>query len=166
MRSAPIQRKPHLFGSVLLLSLLTEAADAQHVIASAGGEFTNAAHGIAFTIGEPVIGTELSATSIITQGFHQPSADISTDVGTVTDPSIEVNVYPVPTGSELNVVLGGSDGLISMEILDAAGRTVIQHGGFSQRTALSVEALSSGCYTLRLSHNGRAFSTTQLIITR
>ncbi len=158
--------KPGLLGSALLVLLLPSTSGAQQVLSSAGREFTNATRGIAFTIGEPVIATDVSGTRILTQGFHQPSSDISTTIGAISEPAAGVTVYPIPASSELNVVVDGLDDLISIEITDAAGRSVIRHGTFKQRTSLSVEALSSGCYALRLSRNGHPFSTTQLIITR
>lgn len=146
--------------------LLSIGSEAQQVVASAGASFTNATRGIAFTIGEPIIATDAASAHIITQGFHQPSADISTVVAALTESAFDVVVFPVPATTELNIRVDGSDDPLTLELLDAAGRVVSTAGVFRNRTTVDVASMANGCYTLRLLRSRTPFSLTQIIIAR
>ena len=61
--------------ALLLLSLLASLS-AQEVISSAGEHEENAFGSISWTIGEPIIATIPGADAQLTQGFHQPPADV------------------------------------------------------------------------------------------
>lgn len=137
---------------------------AQDVLGSAGGNFQNATHHIAFTIGEPVIETHVQAATVITQGFHQPPDDFSTAVATVTDPQVEVLAFPNPARDEVTVQVLGIDGTFSIDLFDAAGRAVRGHSSFSNNAVLDVSSLASGTYHARLTNDGRYLTTVHLSI--
>lgn len=139
---------------------------AQDVLASAGAGFQSATYTVAFTIGEPVIATQVQSAVILTQGFHQPGDDFTTVIAEVMDPQAEVLAFPNPARDQVVVQVQGVAGAGAIELFDAAGRTVREPSSFNNSVTLDVSALASGTYHARITVDGVYLTTLQLCITR
>lgn len=115
-------------------------------IGSAGGELNSATNRIEYNIGEPVVGTVVSGSNTLTQGFEQPWADIEVGISTAS-PEAAINVYPNPTRQDLNIQLPNS-AHHNYSLFDAAGKLVLQGNLNSSLTTLDVSTLKSGNYNL------------------
>lgn len=94
------------------------------VIASDGGFSQNAQGSIAWTIGEPVGDTYISATNITTMGFMQPELEVVTFIksqGNQNGPF----VFPNPVKDELKINFSGLEpGKYSIRLTDALGKLI------------------------------------------
>jgi len=68
----------------------------QEVVSSAGETQTIPGIEISWTIGEPVIETVSSGSSVLTQGFHQTKLTVTT-IDELLFSDLELKVYPNPT---------------------------------------------------------------------
>ncbi len=96
------------------------------VIASAGGFFQNGTFSNSWTFGEmTAVATVTGGSSILTQGFQQPS-DISTAVTPKPVPgNNQIGVYPNPSNGQFQVsFLGASESTITFKIYDVLGQIV------------------------------------------
>lgn len=105
---------------------------------------------ISWTIGEPVINTVSGGGNTLTQGFQQPWADISTVIGENAGSAPDIRVYPNPVRHVLNVDVPGDAGQDQLELLDAAGRTVLQTNTTGDHTELDLTRYGAGNYFLRV----------------
>lgn len=119
------------------------------VISSAGAAHANANAGISYTIGQPVYET-VSGGSTLTQGFQQPWADVSTEMGPSIAATPGINVYPNPTRHIMHVVYPTATQGQRLELRDADGRLVLSDRIQHQDTELDLGAFATGLYTLRL----------------
>jgi hypothetical protein len=81
---------------------------AQQVVASAGDFAKASGFSLAWTLGEPVIGTFTGTSSILTQGFHQTRLG-TTAVNDIPLPGISLTVYPNPLEDVLHLRVEGVD---------------------------------------------------------
>ena len=138
----------------LLLSALpalgTCAAHAQQVVAGAGAYHHSGNTAIAYTIGEPVIATVSAGSNTLTQGFHQPWADISS---VVEEPSRDgdITVYPNPVRHVLHIALGEGVHAEGYILHDASGLLVADGRITGILTGINMERHASGSYHLRVS---------------
>lgn len=126
---------------------------AQTVVSGGGGYHTNPATSIAYTIGEPVIATVSAAGNSLTQGFHQPWADISTLVDDAPTSTMRINVYPNPVTHTLHIALDEATRAHQYVLHDAAGRLVTEGRIDATITELDMEPHASGGYILRVLGN-------------
>ncbi|MBE0654801.1 MAG: hypothetical protein IH594_13445, partial [Bacteroidales bacterium] len=86
-------KKIVLFSVAMLIGL---AISAQQVVSSGGGSKSATGVQISWTLGEPVIETFSSGSTILTQGFHQSKLS-ATPVTDLLFPEMELTVFPNPT---------------------------------------------------------------------
>lgn len=153
----------------LLLVLLPLAAPiagtAQTVVSGGGGHHADAATRITYTIGEPVIATAGANNVVLTQGFHQPWADITTMVEDSPANTIVINVYPNPVSHTLHIACEGDADAQQYFLHDAAGRLVNEGRITSAITDLDMEAYASGGYILRVLGNDTTLKSFKISIT-
>ncbi|MBK7298078.1 MAG: T9SS type A sorting domain-containing protein [Flavobacteriales bacterium] len=131
----------------LLLFLFAPCfAYGQMTIGSAGGELNSSTNRIEYNIGEPVVGTLVSGSNTLTQGFEQPWADIEVGISTAA-PEAAINVYPNPTRQDLNIQLP-SNAHHNYTVYDAAGKLILYGNLNNSLTTLDVANLKSGNYNL------------------
>ncbi|MBX2972323.1 MAG: T9SS type A sorting domain-containing protein [Flavobacteriales bacterium] len=138
---------------ILLLPLLAATPAlgmAQQVVAGGGGHHADATTAISYTIGEPVIATVSAGASTLTQGFHQPWADIGTLVDNVQDDGPAINVYPNPVRHTLHIAIDDAARAQHYFLHDAAGRLVTDGRIGATITELDMEPYASGSYVLRV----------------
>ena len=128
------------------------ASHGQQVICSSGTQLVEATVGsITYTIGEPVFATVSSASNVLTQGFEQPWADISTSVAVAPEEDPGITVFPNPTRHILHVVFTGTRTGDRYDLMDAAGR-LLQSGPLNARdNLLDMTPFAAGQYLLRVS---------------
>lgn len=125
-------------------------ATAQEAVSSGGGHYAGSAVQISTNIGEPVITTVGTTTNVLTQGFEQPWADVSTTVPPVGASDIAISVYPNPVRHDLNIALGREANDESYRVSDAAGRLIVQGRLSSSISTLDMSSYASGNYQLTL----------------
>ena len=129
------------------LLFLAQESTAQTVTATTGGEGKAGGTTLAYTVGEAVVATIQSGSTVLTQGFHQPQF-ITTAVKETFLPGA-VEVFPNPTDALVQVRLKE----ISLENIvvalhDAAGRTVATAKTGSHLWQADLSVVATGCYWL------------------
>ncbi len=132
--------------SVLCITQL----QAQTVVATSGGDASTANNKISWTVGQPVTTTVSGGGATLTQGFQQPWADISTVIGENAGSEADIRVYPNPVHHLLNVEVPGATAKDQLELMDAAGRIVLQANTTGDRTELDLTQYGAGNYFLRI----------------
>lgn len=150
---------------VLLPLAAPIAGTAQTVVSGGGGHHADAATRITYTIGEPVIATAGANNVVLTQGFHQPWADITTLVDDSPANTIVINVYPNPVSHTLHIACEDAADAQQYFLHDAAGRLVNEGRITSSITDLDMEAYASGGYILRVLGNDTTLKSFKISIT-
>ncbi len=144
--------------------IMASGASAQHVLAPAGSSGTGPGLEVAWTIGEPLITTGSSASTIATQGFHQPLTDFSTAIAPVSD-NTDWQLFPNPTRGLLQLTTTSSEAHHAI-VLNALGQHV---GAWSISEPINtwrVDHLASGTYRLRVvDRNNHELHTLPFIVT-
>ena len=146
---------------LLLITLLlaftsnTVSAQLHHQMISSQGSTSKTASGVIATqtIGQTsVIGTYDNLSFKIGQGYQQ--AFWGRIINEQNSPDFEVSVYPNPFESDFNIRFNG-EGLMSVSIYDVAGKLIYKkdHLFTSPQKTISVDAMSSGVYLVRLQTN-------------
>lgn len=148
--NAPQRGLRRLDLALAVIMMVPLGASAQNVVSTSGGSGTNTEGTVSWTIGQPVIRTVSGGGNTLTQGFQQPWADISTVVGENAGSSSNIRVYPNPTRHLLNVEIPGATGMDQMELLDAAGRIILQTNTTGDHTEIDLSAYGTGNYFLRV----------------
>ena len=135
----------------LFVSTLQAQSSSPSVVASVGGEGNSATHQVVWTIGEPVIRTEISTTNQLTQGFHQTQLLISS-VSKI-ELSFSIDVFPNPTTSTLTLSFENDRSEdLKWSLVDVMGRE--RKAGIIQNAvsnySLNVQDLEHGIYFLNL----------------
>ena len=142
----------------------------QSVIASAGEVSKSSTIVLEWTVGEPLIETVSSATSLYTQGFHQPVLEVHKLVGAGEEGAPGKNtiqIFPNPTTAIINVQLEkASEKPLLVSIMDVSGRVLLNNTFPVNSTALkiNVHRLSNGAYTLRITDAAGTFQGDYKII--
>ncbi|MDQ3100610.1 MAG: T9SS type A sorting domain-containing protein, partial [Bacteroidota bacterium] len=81
--------------------------------------------------------------------------------------------YPVPATTTLNVeVRADRQGVISMQMIDALGRTVLQHSneafmeGELRTVTLDLGAVNNGSYLMTILQNGVVIRTDRVMVSK
>lgn len=154
-------RSPALIALGLIMA---SGASAQHVLISAGGAGTGANIEVAWTLGESLIATGTSASTIATQGFHQPPGEFSTAVVPVSA-NADWQLFPNPTRRLLHFTTTSSE-VHHAVVLDAVGQHVGTWSITGPTNTWSVDHLASGTYRLRVvDRNSNELHTLSFIVT-
>lgn len=147
--------------TIVLLSLLTTVSiSAQEVISSQGDSYSNSNGSIDFTMGEVIINTETDGTNVLTQGFHQTNWNFLGLEDHV--PTYEATIFPNPIGSELNIRTKAFDN-VTYNLFDAKGKLVLQNVLSNEQTAIKVDKIAAGSYSLTLNDGAQNLKTFKLI---
>ncbi len=141
----------------------------QSVIASAGEVSKSSTIVLEWTVGEPFIETVSSASSLYTQGFHQPVLEVH-KLGAGKDVAVGKNtfrVFPNPTTAIINVQLDKtSEKPLLVSLMDGSGKVLLNNKFPVNSTALkiNVQRLSQGAYILRITDNAGSLQGNYKII--
>jgi hypothetical protein len=141
----------------------------QSVIAAAGDISKNATMILEWTVGEPIIETATSTTTLYTQGFHQPVLKVqksksSSDLVTNT---LGVHVFPNPTTAILNVQLDKATNTpLLVSLTDVNGKVLLKNNFPVNSTALKINVsnLSQGTYLLHIADAKGVFHSEYKVI--
>lgn len=101
-----------------------------------------------FTVGEVVASEIHHNTASLSQGFQQILVEKTTlTASTLHTKTAEVQVYPNPASSFIQI---DTDTPLSATLFDLSGRPVVQEAGIYPSAQLSVHALPTGTYILRM----------------
>ncbi len=147
----------HSFLSLLLIAGLAFFSQAQslipEVIASAGDIFTSKNGSLSWTLGEAVIETISSESSLLTQGFQQSFLQIL-KVDSPEDPNVDISVYPNPVNDVLTIEITSleNDPQIQLELFDFVGQRIYVETIETQthKEQLDVSRFSSSLFVLRV----------------
>jgi hypothetical protein len=134
---------------LLHLILCCSMLQAQQVVATQGGTFSNSNGTMSFTIGEGVAQTLTGDAKALTQGFQQ--SGISVSVLGEPDPGFSITVYPNPATEILNLKIVREDlGDLQYVVFDINGIIIIQKKVEAMETTIDLKQLSKGIYIIRI----------------
>lgn len=152
---------------VLAIVAAQDASVFNQVIGSTGRVGTNQGRSYAYTVGEVVIQTGISAEHFLTQGFHQPEHTLLVSVGAPELTDWDIRVFPNPVSDLLTIRYAPEKGsVLSATVLDAVGRVVLTNHPVLEPTgtALDCRSWQPGIYFLVLTDPlSRASATTRVI---
>jgi hypothetical protein len=132
-----------------LLILGSTILHAQHqVIAASGNCFNTSSGSIAFTLGEPVIGTYSGLNNTLTQGFHQTRLSI-VSLTMSQKKGFIINVYPNPATEYINLKVDMIQD-IRYELYDLRGMLIATKQVDTDETEIPVGKLKPSIYLLKI----------------
>ena len=149
-----------LYVKTILIFLLPISAQSQSIerqtVSSTGNFAQNTVGSLSFTVGEPTIVLGSSSTSLLLQGFQQPTPIIRTGIFvTASDEPCKFAIFPNPTAESLNYQSATTSSVF--EVFDLVGKSYGKYK--ASNGAIDVANLSAGTYFLRLDCDGAsAFS--------
>jgi len=141
--------------TIIILQLLVLAAffvSSQEVVSSGGETQTISGIEISWTIGEPVIETISSGSTVLTQGFHQSKLTV-TAIDDVLISDFELNVYPNPTSEFVIISSNNLDDKSSYSLFDLTGKLLENKIISTSETRVNLRNYASGTYLLKLQYN-------------
>lgn len=147
--------------SVLLLCIGI-TAQAQQATTAAGGDASGSGGTLAYSVGQVVYTTNTGTNGSVAQGV-QHAYEISTTTG-IKDLSIqlEMDVYPNPTSSYLNLKTEDYTHL-SYQLYDSQGRVIETNKVTGNETTIEMGELSKATYFLKVSKEGQLIKTFKII---
>lgn len=148
-------------------ALSLSGLNAQEVISSAGTQSSStgtSAVSLAWTVGEPVIGTVSNGSYTLTQGFHQPRIS-SSAVDDAVIPGLSLDVYPNPSTDELNLRINEGDlSQFQYTLITLEGKTLILKKISKNLTRIDMNTYSAGSYFLKIiAKNGKPVKTFKIV---
>lgn len=121
------------------------------VYSTSGDYYQGSNASISWTLGEVVIETFSSSTSILTQGFQQPSYVI-TSLKENPEFKYDIKVYPNPSSDILNIKVMTTDlSELNIVLYDLNGKKLLEQKVMGQETQLNLFQYTEGTYILKLS---------------
>lgn len=136
------------------------------VVASAGNYYDNGTISISWTLGEPVIATAVSTDVTLTQGFQQPDYNVVL-VEHVSNPQLDVNVFPNPTTGLLNIQWTGKpDANATISLFDMSGKQIINQQVVTGNAtgSVNISELANASYVLKIVAKDLTFSKEYRIV--
>jgi hypothetical protein len=151
-----------LLAQLMFSFLSIVAVSAQVVVSTQGESYTNANGYLDFTIGEVVIETVINSNAKLTQGFHQSKWTV---LGIEDNfPSFEVSIFPNPITSILNIRTANFKN-VRYALYDVQGRLVAKELLLQDQTAIPLNEVAQGSYSLILTKGSQILKTFKLIKT-
>ena len=146
-----------------LLVLATFFVSSQEVVSSAGETQTISGIEISWTIGEPVIETISSGSTVLTQGFHQSKLTV-TAIDDVLISDFELKVYPNPTSEFVIIFANNPEDKSSYSLFDLNGKLLENKIISTSETRVNLKNYASGTYLLKLQYNsGQPLRTYKIV---
>ncbi|MGP8213945.1 MAG: T9SS type A sorting domain-containing protein [Bacteroidia bacterium] len=145
--------RPPLIAALLVLggrACMAQAKIAPDVIASAGTCYVNSTASLSWTLGEPLSETDVSSTNFLTQGFHQPTSIIVTNVTSPNSNTGNLSAYPNPFSSAVNLQNNDEGKTLQVELVDMDGKTLFKKTMTETQEQFDLSTYSNGVYFLRV----------------
>ncbi len=99
----------------------------QQVIASLGSYSNNGTVSLSTTVGEAIITTHSSNSSVLTQGFQQPEYFIISSINETLGETLQIKVYPNPSAGNINIDLKNNHSeQVFLTVTDMLGQIVLK----------------------------------------
>lgn len=134
---------------LFLILLIAFSSYAQEIVATSGQSATTSGYTVDWTIGETVIETLSSGSSILTQGFHQSKLAV-TAVSDLLYPNFELNVFPNPTQDFIQIRFNELPNHSEFSLFDLTGKLLQNENISSEETQLDLNAYPNGIYVLKI----------------
>lgn len=125
------------------------------VIGNGGDTWTQGDYNLSFTLGEVAIETFIQSQTILTQGFHQETYQI-TQINE-TDKAFDISIFPNPTTDIININCNLVNAKGSLYVKDINGSTVYFLLNFStdQTQRIDFSQFSTGVYFIEVVLNSK-----------
>jgi len=119
------------------------------LVSASGGNWIQGDYNFCFSLGEIAIDTYIQSDIILTQGFHQETNYLSTEINDENTHSIQL--YPNPTEGVVNIKCD-LDETMSVIIQDLQGRVLFSFNNIlgNQTQTIDLSKLAQGVYLLEL----------------
>lgn len=144
-----------LFGSITFGNAQTLFPD---VMSCFGGSVENTSFQITWTAGEPFFETISNNDNILTQGFNQ-TVLVTLQNGLQEVDFFNINVYPNPSSSLLNVQLDLNLSNLTIKIFDIKGIALTELHPKNNFEQIDISHYTSGLYILNLYENDAVIRT-------
>jgi hypothetical protein len=146
---------------ILTSSICFSQTNTLQIIGSAGNTATSANAQLSWTIGEPIVNTEINTNNILTQGFNQ-SVLLITSID--EKPNTNITIQPNPTSDFATINIDESDLLNAQYFLfDINGKLILQNKITDKQTKLSFIELANATYFVEVSTNSQKSKTFKII---
>ena len=147
---------------VLLLSICCLGAHAQphDLVSSSGASFENSSGYLDFSIGELITSTLTSTSAVLTQGFHQTR--LRTGVPVVSEPAIQMSVYPNPVSDRLILQVELPEGFDYL-LYDSRGVLLDRGQILGEHTEIDFTTLAPAIYILRVTNHKEEVRLFQIV---
>jgi len=143
--------KLFLISMIFTLNLAAQSISPQ-VVASSGNYMESGNYSLSWTLGEPVIATAQSGNTILTQGFQQPSYNVTS----ITQNNLfgfEVNVFPNPTPNYITISWKTeSTSGVDIFLYDMSGKLITAKtlSSSDQKASVNLSQLASEQYIMEV----------------
>jgi len=124
-------------------------------IGNAGETWMQNNYNLSFTVGQIAIETHSQSPTILTQGFHQESYQITNLNNFKTN--FDISVFPNPASENINIDYNIQNARADLFIKDIRGATIYYSTDFptNKRQTLDVSRFSAGIYILEIILNSK-----------
>jgi hypothetical protein len=148
----------------LLFGFLIPKVHSQNAVVVSGGDATGTGGKVSYSIGQIAYTYASGSNGSVSQGVQQPF-EIST-LGTDEFPTItlEMNVYPNPTTSNVTLKIGDfSTENLSFQLFDIAGKQIYESEISTSETSIIMENLTASIYFLNIIDANKTIKTFKII---
>ena len=149
-----------LFTLLLSFWCIGAFAQAHDLVSASGASFQNSSGYISFSIGEPITSTLTSSSAILTQGFMQTR--LRTGVPVISQPEIQMSVFPNPVKDLLIMQIGDPQGFDYM-LYDVRGSLIERSQVLDERTDIDFRVLAPAVYILRVTNHKEEVRLFQIV---
>lgn len=141
--------KAHFLFYFFWLTTYSYGQSLEQFVLGSAGNFSNTSTGtsLSWTIGEPLVSTQNSNNSILTQGFQQPIIVNPLSTNLTLNQGIQLQVFPNPTLEQITLKKETNKAL-NAELLDILGQSLGYYLLTEKQTMISLETLPSATYLL------------------
>ena len=149
-----------LFTLLLSFWCIGVVAQPHDLVSASGASFQNSNGYLSFAIGECVTATLTTPGAVLTQGFLQTR--LRTGVPVVSQPEIQMAVFPNPVSDRLILQIGEHQGFQYM-LYDILGEVVARGLVLDERTEIDFFTLAPAVYILRVTDNKEEVRLFQIV---
>ncbi len=150
---------------VLLLTFGLSILYSQQTITTSGGNASGNGGSVSYSVGQLVFKTNSSSQGSVAQGVQQPF-EISVLAGLVEANGINLilSAYPNPTTDFILLKIENYKiENLTYQLKDINGKLLLNQKINSNETSILMEALSSGCYFLKVNQNKTELKSFKII---
>lgn len=136
---------------------------AQQATVTAGGDASGAGGTASYSLGQVVYTVASGTTGTSSQGVQQPY-EILTGISTTEMVSLEMEIFPNPATTTINLKVSEQDlDQLSFELYNATGQLILNERVTNVLTIVPMQELASGTYFLKVQNDTRVVKTFSVI---